>query len=94
MKKMTTTTTTTTNYSIKIFHPTLGVLNEDIYVDAVQFKLLLKMIQGCLELNNDFTNFDGVCSLTHIPSKILKECVVITKSNPYTAVDHLKTKTI
>lgn len=83
-----------TNFTLTIQHPEMGLLTTETYVDATQFKLLLKMVQGCLELNNDLTYFDGMHHLIHIPSNILKQSVVTTKSMQYTAVDHLKTKTI
>jgi len=41
---------TTTNYTVKIENEMFGKLLSETFVDAIQFKLFLKMIQGCLEL--------------------------------------------
>ena len=46
-------------HTIKIQHQTFGVLMNEGFVDATQFKLFLKMIQGCIELKNDLTFFNG-----------------------------------
>ena len=78
------TTTTTTNYTIKIIHPELGILNEEVYVDAIQFKLLLKMVQGCIELRNDLTFFNGQDFFIHVPHKHLSQSIITTKTESYT----------
>ena len=38
----------------------------------------MKMIHGCIELENNLSFFDGDTFLVHIPSKVLNESVVIT----------------
>jgi hypothetical protein len=49
------------NHHIKIQHETFGELLNEMFIDSVQFKLFLKMIQSSIELNNDLT-----LSLIHI----------------------------
>ena len=51
---------TLTQYQIKIEHEKFGSLMKETFVDPIQFRLFLKMIQGCLELKNDLTFFNGV----------------------------------
>ena len=47
-------------HNIKIQHETIGVLLNETFVNPTQFKLFLKIIQGCIELKNDLTFFNGV----------------------------------
>ena len=77
---------TLTQYHIKIEHEKFGSLMKETFVDPVQFKLFLKMIQGCLELKNDLTFFNGVDFLVHIPLKHL------TSTPHYSAADVLISK--
>jgi hypothetical protein len=43
------------SHNIKIQHETFGVLLNETFVNQTQFKLFLKMVQGCIELKNDLT---------------------------------------
>jgi hypothetical protein len=52
------------------------VLNET-FMDEVQFKLFLKMVHVSIELGENLTTFNGKDFLIHIPSNMLKECMVI-----------------
>lgn len=79
-------------HKIKIIHEKFGVLLEETFVDPIQFKLFLKMIDGCITLKNDLTFFNGVDFFVNIPKKILVQCIVVTNKNNYTLVDHLITK--
>jgi hypothetical protein len=38
----------------------------------------LKMVQGCIELGNDLTFFNGVDFLVHIPHKHLVSSIITT----------------
>ena len=58
---------TLTQYQIKIEHEKFGSLMKETFVDPIQFKLFLKMVQGCIELKNDLTFFNGQDFLVHIP---------------------------
>lgn len=78
---------------IKIEHEKFGTLLEESFADPIQFKIFLKMVQGCLELKNDLTFFNGVDFMIHIPFKHLVDSIVIAKpSNQMTAADLLISK--
>ena len=47
------------NHHIKIQHETFGELLNEMFIDSIQFKLFLKMIQSSNELNNDLTFFNN-----------------------------------
>jgi hypothetical protein len=83
---------TTTNFHIKIQHETFGTLLNETFVDGIQFKLFLKMVQGCLELKNDLTFFNRSDFLIHIPFKYLVESVIVTSTFDMTLADHMRSK--
>lgn len=82
----------TASHNIKIQHETFGVLLDETFVDQTQFKLFLKMVQGCIELKNDLTFFNGVDFLVHIPHKHLVTSIITTNVDIYTLAEHLVTK--
>jgi len=65
-------------YSIRIINPQLGDLLNENFVNDIQFKLFLKMVNASLELKNDLTFFNGVDFLIHIPYNFLVSSVIIT----------------
>jgi hypothetical protein len=65
-------------FNVKIQNEKFGVLLNEIFVDRAQFKIFISMIQGCIELKNDFTYFNGNDFLVHIPHKYLIESIVTT----------------
>lgn len=79
-------------HNVRILHDTHGVLLSESFVNATQFKLFLKMIQGCLELKNDLTFFNGVDFLVHIPHKHLVNSIITTNVDNYTLAEHLINK--
>ena len=79
-------------YNIKIQHETFGVLLSETFVDGTQFKLFLRMIQGCIELKNDLTFFNGTDFFIHIPFKHLVDSIIVSNVSNYTLKDHLVTK--
>lgn len=79
--------------TIKIQHEKFGVLLNQTYVDPVQFKLFLKMINGCLVEKSDFTFFNGEDFLTHIPYKFLVDSIILTNLEPYSLSEHVLNKT-
>ena len=81
-----------TQNNVKIEHETFGVLLNENFINLVQFKLFLKMIQGCIELKNDLTFFNGIDFFIHIPYKYLTNSIIITKTDSYTLAEHLITK--
>ena len=82
----------TNTYSIKIENEKFGKLLHETFVDATQFKLFLKMVQGCIELKNDLTFFNGSDFLIHVPFKYLVESIVVTSVNEYDLADHMRSK--
>ena len=79
-------------HTIKIQHQTFGVLMNEGFVDAIQFKLFLKMVHGCVELKNDLDFFNGTDFLVHVPYKILKDSVITTNNHEMTAGEVVKSK--
>ena len=80
------------SHNIKIQHETFGVLLNETFVNGTQFKLFLKMVQGCIELKNDLTFFNGVDFFVHIPYKHLVTSFIMTNVDRYTLTDHLINK--
>jgi len=79
-------------HNIKIQHEVFGVILNENFVNATQFKLFLKMIQGCIELKNDLTFFNGQDFLVHIPYNHLVCSIITTNVDLYTLSEHLITK--
>jgi len=82
----------TVYYNIKIENEKFGVLVSESFVDQTQFKLFLKMVNGCLELKNDLTFFNGIDFLVHVPYKYLVDSIVLASSSPYSLSDYAKSK--
>jgi hypothetical protein len=80
------------SHNIKIQHETFGVLLNETFVNATQFKLFLKMVQGCIEMKEDLTFFNGVEFLIHIPHKHLVNSIITTSVDTYSLAEHLITK--
>jgi hypothetical protein len=79
----------TKTFNIKIQNETFGnVLNEN-FVNPVQFKLFLEMVQGSIELKRDLTFFNGTDFFIHVPYKHLVDSLITTSQDNYTMVDHL-----
>ena len=80
------------SHNIKIQHETFGVLLNETFVNGTQFKLFLKMIQGCIEMKEDLTFFNGIEFLIHIPHKHLVNSIITTNVDSYSLAEHLITK--
>lgn len=80
------------HYNIKVINGTYGILVDEDFVNPAQFKLFLKMVQGCLTVKEDLTFFNGVDFLIHIPYNVLVESVITTKTNYLTLTDQLINK--
>ena len=78
--------------SIKIQHEKFGVLLNETFVNATQFKLFLKMINGCLNSDESLTFFNGEDFLVNIPNNTLKDCIITTTVDAYTLTDHIMSK--
>jgi hypothetical protein len=81
-----------TSHNIKIQHEKFGVLLNETFVNGIQFKLFLKMVQGSIELKNDLTFFNGTDFFVHIPYKHLVESIITTNVDTYTLAEHLINK--
>jgi hypothetical protein len=80
------------SHNIKIQHETFGALLNETFVNGTQFKLFLKMVQGCIEMKEDLTFFNGVEFLIHIPHKHLVNSIITTSVDSYSLAEHLITK--
>jgi hypothetical protein len=69
-----------------------GTLLTESFVDPIQFKIFLKMVDGSLNLGEDLSYFDGNTFLVHIPNKILKESVILTNVSEISVVDQVRNK--
>lgn len=78
--------------TIKIQHEKFGVLLNETFINPTQFKLFLKMVNGCLNGNEALTFFNGEDFLVNIPNQILKDSVITTNVDAYTLTDHIMTK--
>jgi hypothetical protein len=81
------------SHNIKIQHEKFGILLNETFVNGTQFKLFLKMVQGCIELKNDLTFFNGTDFFVHVPHKHLVESIITTCVDNYTLAEHLINKT-
>jgi hypothetical protein len=82
----------TTTQTINIIHETHGKLMTETFINQTQFKLFLRMINGCLNSNENLTFFNGEDFLVNIPNKILKDSIITTSTDNYTLADHMLTK--
>jgi hypothetical protein len=82
----------TWSYNIKIENEKFGVLLNENFIDATQFKLFLKMINGALELKTNLTFFNGIDFLIHIPYNKLVDSIVTTKLDTYGMSEIVKSK--
>jgi len=82
----------TLSYNIKIENEKFGVLLNENFMDATQFKLFLKMINGALELKTNLTFFNGIDFLIHIPYNKLVDSIVTTKLDAYGMSEIVKSK--
>ena len=83
---------TTFNHTIRIMNEKFGTLLTESFVDPIQFKIFLKMVDGSLNLGEDLSYFDGNTFLVHIPNKILKESVILTNVSEINVVEQVRNK--
>ena len=80
------------NHNIKIMNEKFGTLLSESFVDPIQFKIFLKMVDGALNIGQDLSYFDGNTFLVHIPNKILKESVILTNVTEISLVEQVRNK--
>jgi hypothetical protein len=78
--------------TIKIQHLTVGIILNETFVNPVQFKLFLKMVNGCLFSKEDLTFFNGENFFIHVPYSILKESLITTTMDFEPTTDQIITK--
>lgn len=83
---------TTFNHTIRIMNEKFGNLLTESFVDPIQFKIFLKMVDGALNVGEDLSYFDGNTFLVHIPHKILKESVVLTNVSEFSVSEQVRNK--
>jgi hypothetical protein len=79
-------------HKITIQNEKFGTLLDESFVNPTQFKLFLKLLQGCVEMKQDLTFFDGQSFFIHIPSSVLNGSIIITKLEEHTWSDYIETK--
>lgn len=82
----------TITHNVKIEHEKFGILLNETFIDAIQFKLFLKMINGSLTESSDLTFFNGQDFLVHIPYKFLVDSIILTNLESYSLSEHVKNK--
>ena len=80
------------NHNIRILNEKFGTLLTESFVDQVQFKIFLKMVDGALNLKEDLSYFDGNTFLVHIPYKILKESLILTNVTEISLGEQVRNK--
>jgi hypothetical protein len=83
---------TPVNHKINIINENFGTILSESFVDPIQFKIFLKMVDGALNLKEDLSFYDGNLFLVHIPHKILKESIVLTNLTPITVGEQVRNK--
>lgn len=83
---------TTFNHTIRIMNEKFGTLLTESFVDQVQFKIFLKMVDGALNLGEDLSYYDGNTFLVHIPHKILKESLILTNVSEISLQEQVRNK--
>ena len=73
--------------NILLVHPKYGELINETFVDEIQFKIFLKMIHAALALGNDFTTYNGKDFFIHVPSGMLKECLIVGQAQEVSMSD-------
>jgi hypothetical protein len=79
-------------YNIRILHESFGELLNETFMDHIQFKLFLKMVQASVELKENLSFFNGDTFYVNIPKKVLGECIIVTKTNEISITDQVKSK--
>jgi hypothetical protein len=69
-----------------------GTLLSESFVDPIQFKIFLKMVDGALNLGTDLSYSDGNTFLVHIPNRILKDSVIVTNVTEVSLSEQVRNK--
>ena len=78
--------------TLYIQHEKLGKILNISFVDPVQTKLFLKMVNDSIDNGTAFRYFDVTHTLIHIPNKILTECLITTENEIVTYTEQVLAK--
>ena len=70
----------------------MGILLNETFANAEQFKLFLRLVDGCLVHKQDFDFFNGEDFLSHIPYRILVNSVIMTNVSEVSMTELVKSK--
>jgi hypothetical protein len=73
--------------SILVVHPKHGELISETFLDEVQHKIFLKMLHTAVAVGNDFTTYNGKDFFIHVPSVMLKECLILGQTQEVSMSD-------
>jgi hypothetical protein len=79
-------------FNIKIVHENMGTLLNETFSSGDQFKLFLRLVDGCMTHKSDFDFFNGEDFLSHIPFRILKDSVIMTNITEVSVTELVKSK--
>lgn len=78
--------------SILVVHPKHGQLISETFLDETQHKMFLKMLHTAVVLGNDFTTYNGKDFFIHVPSVMLKECLILGQAQEVSMGDVVTAK--
>jgi len=79
-------------YNIRIVHETMGVLMNELFTDAEQFRIFLKMVDGNIAFKSDLDYYNGRDFLVHIPARILMDSVIVTNVDEVSQFNLVKSR--
>jgi hypothetical protein len=78
--------------TLYIQHEKFGKIFNISFVDAIQTKLFLKMVNDAIDNGTAFRYFDVSHTLVQIPNKILNECLITTENELVTFSEQVLAK--
>ena len=73
--------------SILVVHPKYGQLVSETFLDEIQHQIFLKMLHTAVAMGNDFTTYNGKDIFIHVPSGMLKECLIVGQAQEVSMSD-------
>jgi hypothetical protein len=73
--------------SILVLHPKHGQLISETFLDEIQHQIFLKMLHTAVAIGNDFTTYNGKDFFIHVPSGMLKECLILGQTQEVSMTD-------
>jgi len=78
--------------NIKIQNETMGVLLDETFFDETQFRIFLKLVNGCFVSEIDLFFYNGTTTLINIPFNTLKNCVIVTNEKEIDTMPIVRSK--